>query len=56
MRIRGVELGRATTGFIVNYTLEHAVRPDLEGAPVETLTCAHHPGEVTLYLKGSGPF
>ena len=41
-----------TTGFIVNYTPEHAVRFDLEGRSVETLTCAHRPGEVTLSLSG----
>jgi hypothetical protein len=41
-----------TTGFIVNYTLDHAVRFDLEGWPVETLSRAHRPGEVTLYLGG----
>lgn len=41
-----------TTGFIVNYTPDHAVRFDLEGCPVETLTRPHRPGEVTLYLRG----
>ena len=41
-----------TTGFIVNNTPDHAVRFDLEGRPVETLTRAHRPGEVTLYLSG----
>jgi hypothetical protein len=41
-----------TTGFIVNYTPDHAVRFDLDGRPVETLTRAHRPGEVTLYLGG----
>jgi hypothetical protein len=41
-----------TTGFIVNYTPDHAVRFDLDGRPVETLTRAHRPGEVTLYLSG----
>ena len=39
-----------TTGFIVNYTPDHAVRFDLEGKPVETLARAYRPGEVTLYL------
>ena len=39
-----------TTGFIVNYTPDHAVRFDLEGRPVETLARAYRPGEVTLYL------
>ena len=51
-----VEFFGATTGFIVNYTPDHAVRFDLKGRPVETLTCAHRPGEVTLYLKGGGQF
>ena len=41
-----------TTGFIVNYTPDHAVRFDLEGRPVETLAHAYRPGEVTLYLGG----
>jgi hypothetical protein len=39
-----------TTGFIVNYTADHAVRFDLEGRPMETLARAYRPGEVTLYL------
>ena len=39
-----------TTGFIVNYTPDHAVRFDLEGRPVETLTRAYRPGEVTVIL------
>ena len=42
----------ATTGFIVNYTPDHAVRFDLEGRPIETLARAYRPGEVTLYLSG----
>jgi hypothetical protein len=42
----------ATTGFVVNYTPDHALRFDLEGTPVETLARAYRPGEVTLYLKG----
>jgi hypothetical protein len=41
-----------TIGFIVNYTPDHAVRFDLQGRPVEPLTRAHRPGEVTLYLSG----
>ena len=45
----------ATTGFIVNYTPDHAVRFDLEGRPTETLSRAYRPGEVTLYL-GRRPF
>ena len=47
-----VEFFGATTGFIVNYTPDHAVRFDLEGRPVETLVYAYRPGEVTLYLSG----
>lgn len=39
-----------TTGFIVNYTPDHAVRFDCEGRPVETLTRAYRPGEVTVTL------
>jgi len=41
-----------TTGFIVNYTADHAVRFDLEGRPMETLARAYRPGEVTLRLGG----
>jgi hypothetical protein len=36
----------------VNYTPDHAVRFDVEGRPVETLTRAYRAGEVTLYLGG----
>jgi hypothetical protein len=32
-----VEFFGATTGFIVNYTPDHAVRFDLEGRPVDTI-------------------
>jgi hypothetical protein len=39
-----------TTGFIVNYTPDHAVRFDCEGCPVETLTRAYRPGQVSLTL------
>ena len=39
-----------TTGFIVNYTPDYAVRFDLKGRPVETLARAYRPEEVTLYL------
>jgi hypothetical protein len=39
-----------TTGFIVNYTPDHAVRFDCEGHPVENLTRAYRPGEVTVSL------
>ncbi len=37
-----------TTGFIVNYTPDFAVRFDLNGNPVETLDHAYRPGEVAL--------
>ena len=40
-----------TSGFIVNFSADHAVRFDLEGRPVETLDYAYRPGEVTLYLR-----
>jgi hypothetical protein len=40
-----------TTGFLVNYTPDHAVRFDCEGRPVETLARAYHPGEVTVSLR-----
>jgi hypothetical protein len=40
----------ATTGFIVNYTPDHAVRFDLESNPVETFTRAYRPMEVTVSL------
>jgi hypothetical protein len=39
-----------TTGFIVNYTPDHAVRFDCEGHPVEKLTRAYRPGEVAVTL------
>jgi hypothetical protein len=39
-----------TTGFVVNYTPDHAVRFDMEGRPVEIFAHAYRPGEVTLYL------
>jgi hypothetical protein len=41
-----------TTGFIVNYTPDRAVRFDCEGRPVETLARAYRPGEVTVTLAG----
>ena len=34
----------------MNYTPDYAVRFNLEGRPVETLTRAYRPGEVTLHL------
>jgi hypothetical protein len=39
-----------TTGFVVNYTPDQAVRFDLDGKPVERLAHAYSPGEVTLAL------
>lgn len=39
-----------TTGFVVNYTPDNAVRFDMEGRPVEIFAHAYRPGEVTLYL------
>jgi hypothetical protein len=42
-------LGR-TTGYIVNYSPDHAVRFDREGQSIETLTRAYRPGEVTVSL------
>ena len=40
-----------TTGFIVNYTPDHAVRFDVEGRPIESLARAYRPGAVTLYQE-----
>jgi hypothetical protein len=40
-----------TTGFIVNYTPDHAVRFDCEGRPLETLMRAYRPGEATVCLR-----
>jgi hypothetical protein len=39
-----------TTGFIVNYTPDHAVRFDCEGHAVETLARAYRPDQVTVSL------
>jgi hypothetical protein len=39
-----------TTGFIVNYTPDNAVRFDLEGIPVEQLSHAYRPGEVGVFI------
>jgi hypothetical protein len=39
-----------TTGYVVNYTPDHAVRFDCEGRPLENLTRAYRPGEVTITL------
>jgi hypothetical protein len=45
-----VQFFGATTGFIVNYSPDHAVRFDLDGKPVETLPRAYRPMEVTLTI------
>jgi hypothetical protein len=42
-----------TTGFIVNYTPDVAVRFDLDGDPVEVLSGAYFPGEVELQIGRS---
>ena len=42
----------STTGFIVNYTPDHAVRFDIDGNPVEHFDGAYRPGEVELLLRG----
>jgi len=39
-----------TTGFIVNYTPDHAVRFDIKGNAVEVLDRAYLPGEVELQI------
>jgi hypothetical protein len=39
-----------TTGFIVNYTPDHAVRFDCEGLPVEKIMRAYRPGELAATL------
>jgi hypothetical protein len=49
-RTPAVQFFGATTGFIMNYTPDHAVRFDLGGNPVETLTRAYRPMEVTLTI------
>jgi hypothetical protein len=42
----------ATTGFIVNYTPDHAVRFDLDGNPTEFFPRAYSPQKVTLTVGG----
>jgi hypothetical protein len=49
-RTHFVQFFGATTGFIVNYSPDHAVRFDLDGKPVETLTRSYRPMEVTLTI------
>jgi hypothetical protein len=39
-----------TTGFIINYTPDHAVRFNLNGAAVELLKRAYSPGQVELFI------
>jgi hypothetical protein len=39
-----------TTGFIVNYTPDYAVRFDLEGIPIERFPAAHSPGRIELQI------
>lgn len=39
-----------TTGFIVNYTPDSAVRFDLDGHPVEHFDRAYAPGEVEVFI------
>jgi hypothetical protein len=41
------------TGFVINYTPDHAVRFDLEGNPVKTLDKAYWRGRV--YMQGECP-
>ena len=40
----------ATTGFVVNYDPDQSIRFDLDGNPVEALSHAYRPGEVTLTI------
>ena len=39
-----------TTGFIVNYTPDRAVRFDLDGNPVEHFDRAYIPGQVEVFI------
>jgi hypothetical protein len=39
-----------TTGFIVNYTPDSAVRFDLDGNPVEHFDRAYMPGQVEVFI------
>ena len=48
--IPSVQFFGRTTGFIVNYAPDHAVRFDCDGQPIETLARAYRPGEVTVSL------
>lgn len=50
--LRGVWFFGRVLGIVVNFTLDHAVRFDLEGMPLEVLPTAYRPGEVILSLGG----
>jgi hypothetical protein len=50
MRIPVLAFHGPTTGFIVNYTPDSAVRFDLDGNPVEHFDRAYMPGEVELFI------
>jgi hypothetical protein len=39
-------------GFIINYSPDQAVRYDLDGTPIEVLSKAYRPGEVSLSFVG----
>jgi hypothetical protein len=41
-----------TTGFVINYSPDDAVRFDLEGKPLEVLDRAYRLGQATFHLKG----
>jgi hypothetical protein len=47
-----VQFFGATTGFIVNFTPDFAVRFDLQGDPVEASDHAYSPGDVTIAIGG----
>jgi hypothetical protein len=41
-----------TTGFVIKYTPDHAIRFHLSGDPVEMLTFAYYPGQVSIEISG----
>ena len=49
---RGVMFFGRVLCFVVNYSPDEAVRCDLDGRPLEVLTKAYRPGEVTVHLGG----
>ena len=49
-----VQFFGATTGFIVNYDPDHAIRFDVNGITVELLDHAHRPGEVNSQEDDAG--